>query len=211
MSATGDLEPVPAEPPVRVCPKCSTQSQAGGDFCQHCGARYGKRKRSKKARALMFGGPSLAVLAAAIVAVALVIHHNNEVAARKHAAAVAAATAARVRAQRLAAAKAVTKLKHEEAAAEKLVEDSKRSSLVSFLERNVKKTADKDVADGVLNGPIVKVQCEPATAADATATIATYSCVAATSQSSGGTLNGYGFTGTINLKTDGATWHLGNS
>lgn len=197
----------PPERPIRVCPKCSTQSQTSGDFCPHCGSRYGKPKRSKKARALIFGGPAIVILVAAIVAVALVVHHNNQAAARKHAAVVAAAHA---RAQRVAEREAADKLKREEAAAAKLIANSERSSLVSFLETNVKKTAEKDVAAGVLNGPIMKVQCEPATSTDATATIATYSCVAATSES-GGTLNGYSFTGTINLKTDGATWHLGNS
>ncbi len=149
----------------------------------------------------------MVILAAAIVAVALLIHHNNQVAARKHAAAVAAAHA---RAQLVAQRRAAAQLKREKAAVAKIVASSERTSLVAYLQTHVKKMADSDIADGVLDGPIIKVQCEPATSADATATIATYSCIAATSQS-GGTLSGYSFTGTINLNTDDVTWRLGHS
>jgi hypothetical protein len=84
----------------------------------------------------------------------------------------------------------------------------KRLSLVDSLQSAVKKDAEKDVTNGVLTGPILKVQCQPATAADATAPIANYTCLAATSES-GGTLNGYRFSGSIDTGTGSITWHLG--
>jgi hypothetical protein len=52
------------EAPTRICLKCATQSQTGGDFCPHCGARYGKRRRSKRALALMIGIPVVLVTVA---------------------------------------------------------------------------------------------------------------------------------------------------
>ncbi len=81
--------------------------------------------------------------------------------------------------------------------------------MVGSLQNAIKKDADSDVSSGVLTGPILKVQCQPATAADATATIANYTCIAANSES-GGELSGYRFSGTINIRTGSETWHLGS-
>jgi hypothetical protein len=72
----------------------------------------------------------------------------------------------------------------------------------------VKKDAEKDVSNGLLNGPILKVQCQPATAVDATAAIANYTCLAATSQT-GNQLQGYRFSANINAQSGSYTWHLG--
>jgi predicted nucleic acid-binding Zn ribbon protein len=52
------------EAPTRICLKCATQSQTGGDFCPRCGARNGKRRRSKRALALMIGIPVVLVTVA---------------------------------------------------------------------------------------------------------------------------------------------------
>ena len=54
----------------------------------------------------------------------------------------------------------------------------------------------------------MKVQCQPATAVDATAPIANYTCLAATSESNG-LLSGYRFSATININSGSYTWHLG--
>lgn len=200
------------DPPVRVCRKCSTQAQTSGDFCPHCGARYSKKKRSKKARALIIGVPLAALIAAAVIAAALIVHHSNQVAARKraqHAAAVAAARR-RHRAAVAAAAAAAAQRKAQQAAAALKRDEAKimRQSMVSALQGAVQKDAEKDVNEGLLNGPIIKVQCEPATAVDATASIANYTCLAATSQT-GTELSGYRFSATINTNTGSYTWHLG--
>jgi hypothetical protein len=73
----------------------------------------------------------------------------------------------------------------------------------------VKKDALADVANGVLNGPILKVDCQPASTADQTAPIANYSCLAVSSTAADGTESGYRFTATINMNTSSYTWRLG--
>jgi uncharacterized paraquat-inducible protein A len=85
--------------PVRVCRKCSTQSQTAGEFCPHCGARYSRKSRSRRARVLTWAMPLVLVIAVAATAVALIVHHNNQVVAHNR------AVAARKRASALAAAK----------------------------------------------------------------------------------------------------------
>ncbi len=197
----------PAEPdaPVRVCRKCSTQAQASGDFCPHCGARYSKKRRSRKARFLIFGLPLLLLLAGGGIAAGLIIHHNNQVAAKKRAAAQAAARKA---AAARAAKAAQQRLKRQQAKVTQALANAQRTILVSGLQNAVKKDAEKDVADGLLTGPIIKVQCQPATSADATASIANYTCIAAKSET-GGTLDGYRFSASIDTQTGSYSWHLG--
>ena len=200
--------PVGREEAVRVCRKCSTQAQTNGEFCPHCGARYSRKKRSKKTRRLLFAIPTVMVIAAAVVAAVLIVQHNHQVTVRHHAAHVAAVAAAHRRAaqhaaaeEQLAITRSAAKLKQDEARIE-------RASLISALQGAVKKDAEKDVSDGTLTGTILKVQCQPGTAADATASIANYTCLAATSES-GGELNGYRFTANINTQTGSYTWRLG--
>ena len=200
------------EAPIRVCRKCSAQAQTGGEFCPHCGARYATRQRSAKARLLMIGLPVVILLIAGGVAAALVVHHNNQVAAQHRA---AEAKARRVAAARLAArraaqrqAQAAARVKRAAAQAKADLAKIERQSIVNALQGAVKNDAEKDVSDGVLNGPIMKVQCQPATAVDATAPIASYTCLAATSESNG-VLSGYRFSASINVNTGSYSWHLG--
>jgi hypothetical protein len=161
-----------------------------------------KKRRSRGVRILLIGLPILVLLVGGGT-VALVIHHNNQVAAQKKAA------AAHREAVAAAAAQAAARKRR---AAEKLKRDIanlQRDELVTGLEGAVKKDAENDVANGVLNGPITKVQCQPATATDATATpIANYTCLAATSETNG-VLSGYRFTAAINVSAGSYTWHLG--
>jgi predicted nucleic acid-binding Zn ribbon protein len=195
----------PLEAPIRVCRSCSTQAPADGEFCPHCGARYAKRRRSRRARLLMFGLPLLILIVAGGVTAALVIDHNNQVTAQKKAAALTASRAAAARhAAQLAALhrrQAAAKLKRE-------IASLQRDELVTSLQGAVKKDAQKDVSNGVLTGTIMKVQCQPVTAIDATASIANYTCLAATSETNG-VLSGYRFTASINTSTGSYTWHLG--
>lgn len=195
-------------PITRVCPKCAAQSQAPGEFCPHCGARYGRKRRSRKTAVILLSAVLALLIAGGAVAAVLIIHHNNQVAAQKRAARrgaaerqQAAAAAAAAAAAQLQAQKAAARLKRDEA---RVV----RQQLVNALQSSVEKDADKDVSTGILNGPILKVQCQPATSLDATASIANYTCLAADSIS-GGELSGYRFSATINTATGSYTWHLG--
>jgi Flp pilus assembly protein TadG len=214
MSTTEPAEP---EPLTRVCRKCSTQSQTSGEFCPHCGARYSKPQRSRKRRTLIFGVPLLVVLVAAAVAATIVIHHNNQVAAHKRAVAAAARKVAAHRATVLAAQQAAQLAAQQAAqsaarAQAKLKRDLakiQRQSLVFQLQNAVKKDALKDVTNGLLNGPITKVDCQPVTAADQTAPIANYSCLAVSSTAADGTESGYRFSSTLDVNSGSMTWRLG--
>lgn len=205
-AAVAPLVTAPQAAPIRVCRKCSTQSQASGEFCPQCGARYSKRRRSRKARALIFGLPLVLVAVGGGVTAALIIHHDNVVAAKQAAHRHAVARAAAVkRHQQQAAARA----RAAEAKANATLANIKRHALVTGLEGAVKKDAEKDVANGLLQGPILSVDCQPATGVDATATpVANYTCLAVRSIS-GGTENGWRFTATIDLNSDSYSWRLG--
>jgi hypothetical protein len=157
----------------------------------------------------MLGLPLVILLIAGGVAAALVVNHNNQVAAHQRAAKAAALRASRAAAARRAAQQASLRVQRAAAQTKQDLARIERIALVQGLQGAVKKDAEKDVANGVLNGPIMTVQCQPATAADSTASpIANYTCLAATS-SSNGVLSGYRFTASINFTTTSYTWHLG--
>jgi hypothetical protein len=170
---------------------------------------FARRKRSRRALLLFIGVPLVLVLVGGGVAVALIVHHNNEVAAQKRAA--TQRRTAQQAAQRVAQQRSLLAQKQQQraqAALRRIIASSKRDSIVSALQSSVKTDAEKDVADGILTGPILKVQCQPASSADATASIATYTWVAANSIANG-TLSGYRFSATININSGAYTWHLG--
>jgi Flp pilus assembly protein TadG len=203
---TVSVENTADESPVRVCPTCSTQSQAAGDFCPHCGGRFSKRRRSRRTRLLLVGVPLLLLLIGGGVAAGLIIHNNQQAANRKHAAARAAAHARALAAQRQDAAQ---KLQRAEQRLKQTLARDTRAAIVKDLQAAVKKDAQKDVNDGTLNGPVLNPDCQPASASDATAPIARYTCLAVTSIGGDGTERGYRFSGTINLSTGSYTWQLG--
>lgn len=174
-------------------------------FCPHCGARYEKKRRSTKMRLLIFGVPLLALVVGGGIAAALIINHNDQVAAQKRAAAHAAAVQS---AARRTAEAEQRRLAVDQAKAKRDLARLERVSMVNELQAAVRKDADKDVAQGLLTGPILKVQCQPASTVDSTATIADYTCIAANSDS-GGTLSGYRFSGTVDTSTGSITWRLG--
>lgn len=203
---------VKSEAPIRVCRKCSTQAQTSGEFCPHCGARYGKRRRSRRVRLLMLGVPLLILIVAGGATAVLMIQHDNQVTAHKQAVAAhaqaAARTAAQAAAQQRATAQAALRRKRAAAKLQQDIASLQRDTLVTGLQGAVKKDAEKDVANGVLTGPITTVQCQPASSIDATASIANYTCLAATSETNG-VLSGYRFSATINTNASSYTWHLG--
>jgi hypothetical protein len=148
------------------------------------------------------------LVAGGAVAAVLIVHHNNQVAAHNRAVHHAAVLAAAKRRAAAAAAAAQRKIQKAEALVKRDEAQIARQGLVSALQGAVKSDAEKDVASGVLNGPILRVQCQPATAIDASASIANYTCLAA-NKISNGLLSGYRFSATINTTTGSYTWHLG--
>ena len=84
---------------------------------------------------------------------------------------------------------------------------------VKDLEKTITKDAKKDVADGVLDGPILGADCTPlggGSTDDLTAHTGTFTCLAITSKSADGTERGYAFSAVINWDAHSYTWHLGN-
>jgi uncharacterized protein HemX len=200
-SADDYREQGPPPKPVRVCPKCSTQTQTDGAFCPQCGASYMRRRRktrlTRRGRIARFVALAIVLAGGGGAALILKLDHDK----RAHAAAVAAQQK-RDEAQRRADAKA---------AADDL-ERSNRADLVKQLEKSITKDAEKDVANGILNGPILRTQCDPAGGSnpdDLSVTSVDFSCMAVTSESSDGLAHGYSFSATINYDEFNYTWQLG--
>jgi hypothetical protein len=149
-------------------------------------------------------------------------HHDQQVAAKKHrlaeeAAARRAATrqaardAADAEAQRQADADAAAAQARHALQAKHALERSIRREIIHELAASVTKDARRDVADGLLDGPIKHTDCEPVgggnvdSLADHTGG---WSCLAVTSVH--GTLErGYSFSATVNYDTGAYTWQLG--
>src|SRR4051794_23594933 len=73
---------------VRVCPKCSVQSQTAGEYCPHCGAPFVSRAR-RLSKKLVLAVVAVLVLGGAATGVTLKVRHDHAT----HAKAVAAAAA----------------------------------------------------------------------------------------------------------------------
>jgi hypothetical protein len=158
----------------------------------------------------------LLVLGGGGTAAALITKHNSD---QEHQRALAAAAHRRADAQRrthqaqIAADRA--------AAAERRAEEAKdsatrsvRRSLVNDLRKAITKDARGRVADGYLDGPIYGTQCDPVGGGNASnldARTGRYSCLAYNKKNDDGTIEGYGFTATVNFEKFSYQWHLGNS
>ena len=80
------------DPPIRVCPSCSAQSQTFSDNCPHCGASF-IRSRTRRAKKKVGGWTrgrkvaaltALAVIVGIAVAIGVIVkvNHDNQVAQR---------------------------------------------------------------------------------------------------------------------------------
>lgn len=99
----------------------------------------------------------------------------------------------------------------EEKAAEEL-KKTVRQYEVKQLEDAIKKMADQDVSDGVLDGPILSTQCSPANGSSEDDDTSTeYSCIAVTKKNNDGTVSGYAFHGLINWDSGEMTYGLGRN
>jgi hypothetical protein len=199
----------PGEPLTRVCRLCSVQSQVRGDFCPACGKPYvGRSGPSKKT--LIITSIIALVLIGGSVSGLLIKEHNNDVAAEKQAAAAINAAKAEKKAKDEAAAQQAA-----EAAADKAADDVKRAERrdqVKYLQRTITKDAGKDVAEGLLEGPILSTSCTATgggSTDDLTALTGTFECLAVTEKHSDGTESGYGYGATIDWDSGRITWQLG--
>jgi hypothetical protein len=98
-------------------------------------------------------------------------------------------------------------------AAQDAVTRSVRRSLVNDMRKAITKDARGRVADGLLDGPIYGTQCDPVGGGNLSnldAHTGRYSCLAYNKKNDDGTIEGYGFTATVNYEKFSYQWHLGN-
>jgi hypothetical protein len=208
-----------AMPPAKVCPACSVIEHTAGAFCPHCATAYdrtvGGRRRRPSRRVAVIALIVTALLGGAGAAGAMVVQHDKEEKA-KHARDAKVRRAAEAR-QRAAAAAAEADEAAEEARRAQEEQDAARReirrSLVKDLRKSITKDARSRVADGLLDGPIYGTQCDPiggGNASNLDAHTGRYSCLAYNKKTDDGTIQGYGFTATVNFDKFTYQWHLGN-
>lgn len=155
------------------------------------------------------------VLIASVVVAALVVGGGGALAWKlinDQQAAVAAqeaadrATAKEEAAQRAADAKAAA-AKAAEASERKLRADS-----VPGIEESIRAMAEKHIADEVIDGPVLSVDCSPVNGGstdDLTEQTTVFSCFVANVDNGDGTLSGYTYNSTMNWDTGSYTYGIG--
>ncbi|UNK45219.1 hypothetical protein [Arthrobacter sulfonylureivorans] len=201
-----------AETPVKVCRKCSVQSQTNGNFCPQCGATYTARRTGVKVtKKLALITAAVIVLGGTGTGIAFGVQHSNQVKEEQAAAAAQAAEEA-------AAAEATKRAEEEaaEALAEQEAEDAAarliRETIVTALEKSVQKDAKGRAKDGSLTGPIKRTECTPlggGSVDDLTAITGTFECIAVNEVRDDGSESGYVFSATVNWDEASYSWHLG--
>lgn len=199
----------PEQLPVKVCPRCSVQSQTAGSFCPNCAAPFnGPGSRSRISKRMVLVVVAAIVVIASATGLALKVSHDNQVTTQLVAAAQAqrrSADAAKAQADAAAAAEAVKKAADDQTRTD-------RKAMVTQLEASILKDAKDRVNAQTLTGPIFSASCTPlggGSADDLTALTGTFECIAVNQKNADGTSSGYRFSATINWNKD-YTWHLGS-
>lgn len=201
---------------VKVCQKCSVQTETGGNFCPNCGNAYaGAKTRNKISRKTLVVAISAVLLAGAILAVVLGVMQNNRTVEAARIATEASATASR--SAEAAASESAAAVASESAAAQlqadkDAAQTALRKVLITALEASVLKDAKKRETDGLLTGPFSRSSCTPlggGSIDDLTAITGTFECIAVNKKESDGTESGYVFSATVNYDTGEYQWHLG--
>lgn len=221
---TEDAGPDTSEPaapgtvePIKVCPKCSVQERTTGLFCPHCGASYAKKQRlrSKRSKRILAAVVALLLVGGVGGAVAAKVNHDNGVKAEKKQEAAKALAERQQRARETAAAEqarvaeeAATAARKKRVADKKELDKAIRDLVVRDMEKSITKDAKSMVADGTLDGPILRTSCSLTNPA-ANKSAAPFSCIAVT-ETTGSTERGYRFSATANLKAGSYRWHLGD-
>lgn len=207
------IEPGSPYPQLKVCRKCSVQTETTGDFCPNCGASFqaGSRKIRFSKRTIVILVIILLVIGGGS-AIALSVQYASQVAAEQERAAVVAAE----KKEREAEAQAVAnreKAEKKAAEAADAKERAVRLLIVTSLEESVLKDAKERVDEGVLTGPILRASCTPlggGSTDDLTAITGTFKCIAVNEEHDDGTASGYRFSATVNWDEESYSWNLGD-
>lgn len=204
--------PEGAATPIKVCRRCSVQSQTDGNFCPHCAAPYGTAARSKARKRVVFALVALLVVGGIGTSATLAIQHSNEVAAQAAADEKRKAEAAVEEKRQAEAAERAA----EEREAQKLEDEAERTYrelIVAEMEKSILDDAKESVTTGILTGPIMEVSCTPMAGGstdDLTALTGSYDCIAVNEKHDDGTASGYRFSATTNWDDASYSWHLGS-
>lgn len=202
---------------MKVCSKCSVQTETAGNFCPNCGASYagGKAGLNVSKRTWIIAA-SVVVLLVAGVAIGMGVLQSNR---DKEIEQVALASSVSASAEASKSAAAASAVASESAAAAKrqadkdTVEREVRTILITAVEESVLKDAQKRESEGTLTGPFSRSSCTPlggGSIDDLTAKTGTFECNAVNKKDEeSGTESGYVFSATVNWDTGEYQWHLG--
>jgi hypothetical protein len=135
----------------------------------------------------------------------LVKQHNDDVAQAK-AEKAARAAAAREEAERMRRERERRQALHD-------LEVEIRKESVKELRRSITKHAANLVVEGLLDGPILRTECDPTGGGnidDTAAHTGNFSCMAVTEIDGDGTMSGYNYDGSINYDSGRYGWQLAN-
>jgi hypothetical protein len=140
--------------------------------------------------------------------VGLVLKNNHDTDLRNAAAASTASSLAAASSSQAAAAASAAAAEAERVQRER----AGRAADVQQIEADIKKMAEKQVADGLFDGPVLSASCDPVgggSTDDLTAKTTIFECFAATHQNDDGTLSGRKYHATMNWDTESWTYGLG--
>ena len=93
-------------------------------------------------------------------------------------------------------------------------ERASRKKAVDGIEASVKKMAQKHAKQGLIDGPIIDVSCDPVAGGsldDLTEKTTTFQCFVADKKNGDGTMSGYYYHATMNWDTGSYTYGMGES
>lgn len=188
--------------PVRICPRCSTQSRTAGEYCPHCGAAFTRSAGASTPLKVSLVAVT-ALLALAGATAGFLIYKSgveDEKAERIELAEDYQAEQERARAEE-------AKLALEEAEADD------RESTLREIEREITKDMRKRSQEeySIVDGPILGTQCTPEGGeeiADIEDSSVSLDCLAYNKQS-GTRLSGTSVSSTVNFDSGEYTWQLG--
>lgn len=207
------------EPPVRVCPNCSAQAQTFDDNCPYCGHTYirspGMRAKRwfgswSRRRKIITVGIIVVLLGGGIAAGAIIkTNHDNQVAQEKREEQEHREQVAEEKRQE------ERELVQEEQEQQELEEGEEELEKIGLeinqeeLEKAIAKDAGEKVDEGLLEGPILRGECEPEGGELKVGVAAqNFHCMAVTDEE-GGYYEGYRYSATYNYAEGEFSWRLG--